>query len=256
MFGGRQFIFAVTIANHVKRLGYGDNSIRDYDYPISVTVDKDDFSPEDYGDFVNYINGIYLANDAFSRLVSYFENVDEPVVLAMFGDHCPSFSNEIMDELGISGTDYGSLKRQYSVPVLMWSRFNDKKIDFTGENINYLPQIVLEYAGLPESFMTQFLRYERGTFKANTRRFVEDANGRVLENYDDEQNKTSRHFKVVEYDFLFGSSSKRDSLWQPYAGVIYIMQKTAYYLNNAQNKCEFLYLEERKFVDRNILRQT
>lgn len=215
----QSFIFAVSIANHVRRLGYEKDYVKDYDYPISVTIDRELFRTEYYDDFVNYINGIYLANEAFAQLVTYFENVDEPVVLVMYGDHCPSFSSEIMEMLGIDGDDYMSLKKQYSVPVIMWSNINTEKMEFTGENINYLPQMLLEYAGLPESYMTQILCFERSIFKADTRHFVEDVNGNPIENYNDEQFEAERHFKILDYDFLFGTSPQRTVLWQPYGAV-------------------------------------
>ncbi len=209
------FIFAVSIANHIRRLGYKTKSVNDYDYPISVTIDKSSFRPEYYDDFVNYINGIYLANEAFSQIVSYFEKQDRPVVIVMYGDHCPSFSSEIMDAMGISGTDYEALKRQYSVPVIMWSNFNDEKVEFTGENINYLPQMLLEYAGLPETEMTRILNCERSVFKADTRRFIQDGDGGLIENYSDKQNEAARHFKVLDYDILYGNSAYREKVWLP-----------------------------------------
>lgn len=215
-----KFIYAVSIANHIRVLDYENKFDENYPYPVSVTLEKDlnqALDKYDYVNLVNYVNGIYLANDAFAQLVSYFEQDDEPVVVVMYGDHMPGFSKDTLELLGFVETDIETLKCQYSVPILMWNNFNTDKIEFTGENINYLPQIMLEYAGLPDSDMTRVLRYARGILKTNTRKLVEDASGQLVENYNREMLESVRHFKVVDYDILFGNSPHRSTVWQPYA---------------------------------------
>ena len=71
-----------------------------------------------------------------AKLTAYFEEKKEPVLIVMYGDHIPFFSGSVLNALGVEGNDYECQRRQYSVPVLMWSNFNDNKIEFTGENIN------------------------------------------------------------------------------------------------------------------------
>ncbi|MDE6663180.1 MAG: LTA synthase family protein [Lachnospiraceae bacterium] len=210
----QKFIFAVSIGNHIRGLDSKHNFIEDYPYPISVTL-SEDLDKEAYTDLVNYINGIYLANEAFAQLASYFEQKNEPTVLVMYGDHMPGFSKEAKALFNLDGDDLESTKRQYAVPVLMWSNFETKQIVFEGENISYLPQMILEYAQLPESDMSRILKQQRNIFKTNTR-IVLDCFGQPIESYNDKQIETIRHFKVVDYDILYGSSSFRDRVWQPY----------------------------------------
>lgn len=210
----RKFIFAVSIGNHIRGLDSKHNFIEDYPYPISVTLNGD-LDNEAYTDLVNYINGIYLANEAFAQLVSYFEQKKEPTLLVMYGDHMPGFSKEALTLFQLDGDDLESKKRQYAVPVLMWSNFETKQIIFEGENISYLPQMILEYAHLPESDMSRILKQQREMFRTNTR-FVIDCYGQPIESYNDKQIETIRHFKVVDFDILCGSSSLRDRVWQPY----------------------------------------
>ncbi len=212
----KKFIFAVSIANHDRSLNYKKDAVEDYPYPIAVTVEDSVLSDSDYSDFTNTMNGIYLANKAFGQLVDYFEQEKEPVVVVMYGDHIPFFVGDVMKAMGLNGSDFETQKRQYSVPVLMWSNINDDKIDFSGENISYLSQIVLEYAGMPETDMTQILRSEKEMFRADVRRFVSDGEGRQIKTYNDEQMEMVRHINVIDYDILFGSSAYRDAIWQPH----------------------------------------
>ena len=211
-----QFIFAVSIANHDRSLNYKHEIVEDYGYPIDVVVKNEEVSEAEQSDLVNTVNGIYLANKAFAQLVDYFEKEEQPVLVVMYGDHIPFFSGSVLKAFGLEGNDYGSQRRQYSVPILMWSNFNDKKIDFTGENINYLPQILLEYAGMPETDMTRILQCEKRYFKTDVRRFVEDSDEEHIKVYSDEQLEVVRYINVVDYDILFGSSPHRERLWQPH----------------------------------------
>ncbi len=212
----KKFIFAVSIANHDRSLNYKIDAVKDYDYPIKVTVENAALSDADYGDFVNTINGIYLANKAFGQLVDYFEEEKTPVVVVMYGDHIPFFVGSVLEAMGLNGSDFDTQKRQYSVPALMWSNFNDDRVAFSGENISYLSQIILEYAGLPETDMTQIIRSEKEMFRADVRRFVEDAQGRQIKTYQNEQLEMVRHINVIDYDILFGSSAYRDNIWLPH----------------------------------------
>lgn len=148
--------------------------------------------------------------------MDYFEQQKNPVVIVMYGDHIPFFGGEVLKAMGLNGNGFETQKRQYSVPVLMWSNFNKEKILFSGENINYLSQIVLEYSGLPETDMTQILRSEKEMFRADVRRFVEDAQGQRIMTYNDEQMKMVRHINVIGYDILFGNSPNRNYLWFPH----------------------------------------
>lgn len=212
----RKFIFAVSVANHTMAMEYKIKPNNNYPYPIDITMDKDYVSESDYNELVNCINGIYLAGKAFAQLVDYFENIDEPVVIIMYGDHFPFMTYNSLRALGLDDNDYDTTKRQYSVPVIMWSNFNNKKVEFTGENINYLPQIILEYASLPESDMTQILKYEKEILKTNTRYLVEDNNGNPLKIYNDIQTEAVQNYKIVDYDILFGNSTYREKVWQPH----------------------------------------
>ena len=212
----QKFIYAVSIGNHIQGLDRKHDSLKPYPYPISVNL-KGNLDEEAYMDLVSYINGIYLANKAFEELTDYFAQTDEPVVLAMYGDHMPGFSKEALELMGLDGTDSETQRRHYSVPVLIWSNFEADRMELDGENINYLPQMLLAYAGLPDSDMSLILKRQREVLKTNTRILVADNQGSVLHAYNNSQSEAVRHFMVVDYDILFGSSPERERVWLPYA---------------------------------------
>ena len=161
-------------------MDYTAEQTADFDYPIDLELRGVELDAEDYDTLVNYINGIYLANQAFLQLVDYFSGVDQPTVILMFGDHCPFFSADVLEAFGLDDEE-GSGKtaeRLYSTPVIAWSNFSHEELSFSGESMYYLPQLLIDYAGLPDSDMTRILRYERSFFKTNSSKFVRDASGR------------------------------------------------------------------------------
>ena len=214
--GGPAFIWAVSMGNHIRVLDYPAEPVTDYDYPITMTVSGAELSEADYDTVVNYINGIYLANQAFAQLVDYFSGVEQPTVLLMFGDHCPGFSAQALEVLGLGGEEGGGEVSEslYTTPVIMWSNYPAEASPFSGESMYYLPQALIDYAGLPDADMTRILRYERSYFKTNSPKFVRDAAGEEVYECTAEQIRALNHCKNVQYDILHGEGGGRN-VWQP-----------------------------------------
>lgn len=168
----------------------------------------------DYKILVNYINGIYYANLAFSHLVDYFENVDEPTIVVMYGDHIPAFSENTLKLMGLDGDDFATRQRLYSVPIIMWSNLSNEYPNFSGESIYYLPQILLEYADMPDSDMRRILRYERRFFKADSRSYILSPDNTELSLLDDGQFNALKNYKNIEYDLILGNLVGTN-VWQP-----------------------------------------
>lgn len=211
---GLKFVWAVSIGNHIRVLDYPAEPVTDYDYPITMTVNGAKLSEKDHDTVINYVNGIYLANQAFSQLVDYFSGVEQPTVLLMFGDHCPGFSTETLKVLGLSGEEGKVSESLYLTPVIMWSNFPGEAQPYSGESMYYLPQALIDYAGLPDADMTRILRYERSYFKTNSPEFVRDAAGKAVYECTEEQLQALSHCKAVQYDVLNGEENGRN-VWLP-----------------------------------------
>ena len=106
---------------------------------FSFEMDAPTLSEEDYMDLLRYSQGVYNADKAFMALVEYFKNVDEPVILAMYGDHLPL--------LGTNGSTYmnGGLveytdnfvssdyKELYETPYVVWTNYNKPNFNLTSK---------------------------------------------------------------------------------------------------------------------------
>jgi hypothetical protein len=118
--------------------------------------------------------------------------------------------------MGINGdTPPNILEKQYSVPCIFWSNLDNTDLpNFSGEGIYYLPQMLLEYAGLPDTNMQRILRYERKFFKADSRAFVLGADGLPISKFTQEQMTGLSYYKAVEYDLIRGDLIGND-VWNP-----------------------------------------
>lgn len=143
---GPQFMYLLTFQNHG---GYEQN---DASYDLVHTT-------QDFGSYTEQVNefltSVSMSNDAFVSLVEYFENVDRPVIIAMVGDHAPSFIYNIDSYEDMSETE--RLIAQSEVPYIIWANF---EIDLEVENevismVDIIP-LTLKAVGLP---MTSYYQY-------------------------------------------------------------------------------------------------
>ena len=104
------------------------------------------FSEETCGIFNNYLHGVQMTLTAITGMVEELEELEEPVVLVLFGDHKPwgGNDNSAYGEIG-SNFDLSSLDgfcRYYATPYLIWANTAAKETlgrDFQGEGGSFSP---------------------------------------------------------------------------------------------------------------------
>ncbi len=186
------FVWSVSIAAHGEGLDESTLLNEDYDYPIKVDfsgvkISELNDTPLDESEqknVVRTVNSFVNACNAYKTLIDYFENVDEPTVVIMYGDHCPGIGSELVKLTGYDLTtmNYSDVKKVFTTPVLMWKNYNSDVDEcvIEGENVNYLSAAVIDYAGLPDCDMARILRYMRSQFRAIAARYTLDVNGAPL----------------------------------------------------------------------------
>jgi hypothetical protein len=99
----------------------------------------------------NYLNLIHESDKALKELVTYFENVDEPTVIVMFGDHQPGVGNKFYKKLagGSKNTLEGEeLMNLYHTKFLIWANYDiegEKKLNISP---GFLGNLTLKTAGI------------------------------------------------------------------------------------------------------------
>lgn len=162
--GHPYFHFSTTYQNH----GPYDGSI----LLDEIIEFSDGYDESTYNTVNNYLEGIGRTDEALKKMVDYFRDKDEPVVLVFFGDHKPFLGDNMKgyDMLGIN-VDINTVegfRNYYSTPYLIWANQSAKDVlgeNFVGEGPEmsplYLMSYVLETMNYPGNAYTQFLNAKR-----------------------------------------------------------------------------------------------
>ena len=143
------FLFNVTMQNHG---GYSQ-----YESQVDATVKPLKKELQQIS-LIEYLNLVKKSDEAFEKLVSYFENAEEETIILMFGDHQPGLDTEIYDAM--DANLYDSLEERmklYTVPFVMWANFEIDSEESVLTSPNYLRAILLQKAGMSLSCYEQFL---------------------------------------------------------------------------------------------------
>jgi phosphoglycerol transferase MdoB-like AlkP superfamily enzyme len=209
------FLFNVTIQNHSPFTYLNDN----LDSKVEVT------SFTGTKGINNYFTLIRESDAAFQELVEYFENVDEPTIILMYGDHQPSWdddSKKVWDEHFISEDSAEQTRDKYYVPYIMWANYDIEEYDGLcwGDNpgeknvisMNYLSSLLLENAGVELSDYDKYLLNLRETIPAITSKGWWDAMGTWHDNADALNLTEERSdYHQICYNILF---DKKNHLWE------------------------------------------
>lgn len=197
----RMYIFNVTMQNHS---GYST----DYAFPVPrITVEEDDFDSKAYINSEVYLTLMRQSDYAFQYLTEYFEKVDEPTIIVMFGDHQPGDMNEFLDYLSADLSDsLEDLAKLYTVPYIIWSNYD---IDYRISNpekisCNYLSSIVMDMAGVDLPAFNKFLLDLHEEYPVVSDHIVIDKNGNYFVPSDEIKNSIIlQQYELLQYNDLF-----------------------------------------------------
>lgn len=178
------FCFAVSIANHVTLLDMGDNveAVEEDTYEERIKVEtKETVAPETERELREYVNGLKETVDALERLLKYFEQCGEDVVVVFYGDHAPRFVRDLYVK---ENTDC-----LYKTPYLIWSNFDLDPVETGDFNASYLSAVLMDLLHMPPTNRYYINKYFLETYPINTRYIKTDRQGNnILKELDDFQN--------------------------------------------------------------------
>lgn len=145
------FAFNVTMQNHG---GYSTSCVNFNEAIYSTS------STKAYNKANKYLSLVRASDTAFKELVEYFENVKEPTVICMFGDHQPNVETEFIAELlgvkDLSNLTIEQEQKRYTTPFYIWANFDIEEKIIPQLSVNYLSSLVLDIAGLE---LTEYNKY-------------------------------------------------------------------------------------------------
>lgn len=172
------FLFNVTIQNHGSYMG---------EIPMDIGVTRiGETQTEEMGDITElqkYMNLIKITDEAFEEFVEYFDQVEEPVIICMFGDHQPIWRNDFYNIIfaGQELTEQEQNLKKYIVPYVIWANYDVAWKEYGDMSANYLPAALLECSGLQLPPYYQFLMEMHEEYPVLTKRGCLDQNGNLID---------------------------------------------------------------------------
>lgn len=192
-----EFIFAVTIQNH----GSYDEVTFSDDNMVQI---EDDLA--EYTNAREYLTLLKIADEALADLFAYFEQVEEPVIICVFGDHQPFLGEEFYEKLYGHSTNELSLEereKKYLTPYLIWANY-DTSMEQSRKNTsaNFLGAQLLKTAGALENPFYKYLYSMQQEIVEMNADFYRTKDG-VLRVLEDGNNDWLKNYQKTQYYELF-----------------------------------------------------
>ncbi len=194
------FLFDVTIQNHGGYYG---------EVPLDIDLVRvGETAAEEAGnlyDVQTYLNLIKISDDAFRELVSYFEQVEDPVLLCMFGDHQPILGDNFYEAVfsGQNLSEHEKNLRKYIVPYVIWANYEVDWKEYGDMSANYLPAVMMECAGLPLPPFYQYLMELKEEYPVLTRRGCLGRDGQLADIADLWDEEPIYQYRMLQYNQLY-----------------------------------------------------
>jgi phosphoglycerol transferase MdoB-like AlkP superfamily enzyme len=205
------FSFLVTMENH------GTYEDKPYENR-TISVTNNNLSEETQHILNNYVQGVKNADTALGYLIDYFEELDEPTVVVMFGDHLPTLGNKysVYRELGyVKDLDFTAKEyvKLYTTPFVIWNNYDIKPENAGIMNTHYIAPYVLNHAGMEMPKYFRFLLNLKKEIPAYTSFVSLDENNvpRILPSKTMKLKK-QQHW-LLQYDIMFGKGYMEEQLF-------------------------------------------
>lgn len=204
-------VFNVTMQNHNP---YHDKEYQ-FDEPVEVTNFPVSSSTE------QYLSLMRKSDQALEQLITYFQNVEEPTMILLFGDHQPHLSNDFYKRLMGKHPDFFSqqeVMKKHLVPYMLWANYDIPVKEMEMMSLNYLSKLLLETAGLRTTAYDRFLMDIQKKLPSVSASGYYDEKG-ALHSYELEQEETAKKclqaYEIVQYHYLFGGKDRLDKYFSP-----------------------------------------
>lgn len=191
-----KFIFAVTIQNHG---GYNSSRFNN-DEMVQLGSELNT-----YTDAREYLTLIQKADQALESLFTYFEKIDEPVIICIFGDHQPYLDEEFYEKLyGHSLKELSSEEeeKRYMTPYLIWSNYDTGiQKERKNTNANFLGTLLLNASGILENPFYEYIYSMQQEITEMNRDYYRTKDGVLHKS--DEDDEWLKEYQDMQYYEMF-----------------------------------------------------
>lgn len=198
------FLHAVTIQNH---LAYTPDNYPD-DERVHVTSAPEGVTEYTTGCLEDFATGARDTDAMWGTLTDYFDTVEEPVILVLWGDHYNAIGNGMNV---YSATGYGSEDmndpRVHETPLLIWSNYWKQPVDLGTVAAYQITTITDDLYGLDQTPYFDLLRQEFEQYRAKSAGTTVEPDGTYSwDALTPEQHQVYDAHWMLQYDLLFGKN--------------------------------------------------
>ncbi len=191
------YVFNVTMQSHSSY----DTTYSNFRQQIELTS-----TSKEYPKTNQYLSLIKETDTAFQNLVEYFENVEEPTIILLYGDHQPYIENGFYSEVmgqSISDMDDETQQKRYITRFVLWANYDIPTGWIDEISMNYLSTLLMQVAGLPMTEYNEYLANLYTKLPVITAMGCRDSQGNFFQA--DESNPLEREiadYRKVQYNNL------------------------------------------------------
>lgn len=189
------FIFNISMQNHG---GYQD------DYDNTVLIED---SEEELLDAEEFLSLLQLTDESIQMLFEYFENISDPTMIVIYGDHQPSLDLAFYRYLfgkDVEELDDKEALKLYQTPIMIWTNYASESKDLGNMSANYLSAVVLQEAGIPTTAYQNFLLEQYTNYPVLTTKGGFNQVGDYIDSTTLKAAMTE--YQMIQYHIMFGKS--------------------------------------------------
>lgn len=201
--GNNQYIFNVTYQNHG---GFGNTD------DLEQTVDLSKYGSYDKAE--NYLSLIKISDEAYQDLIEYYSNVDEPVMIVMYGDHQPSLGSA-SDNLFFpnAGDSDEAMMQEYITPFIIWCNYDIEEEYYEKLSANYMSSLILHVGNFEKTAYQQFLWELKDHYPVITLYGCYDNEGNFYSSVYDIEDEWIDNYRSFQYNNVFDKNRCEDLFW-------------------------------------------
>ena len=187
-----------------------------YEPTVSLNLDQK------YPQAEEYLSLIKESDKAFMQLIQHFEDVEEPTMIVMFGDHMPNLTDGFYDALAQASTlsmeEFD--RRKFMTPYLIWTNYDLEVEEIPVMRASFLGSHLLELAG------AELTEYNKAILEVLDEMPVINENEVMLadgtwvtkENLSEEQKMLLNDYEILQYNEVFGGRQRVEQVFADIAG--------------------------------------
>ena len=204
------FLHAVTMQNHTN---YNAANYPD-DQRVHITSAPAGLKASTVGALEDFATGVRDADALLGQLVSYFSQVDEPVILVFWGDHYNPIDSgyDVYTATGYASADSAD-PRLHQTTLLMWSNYSNYQVDLGTIAAHEISPVMMDLFGLEQPLYFQYLnRQLRYGYRSCTGGVTVNWDGTAGRGLTGRQTAWRQDHWLLQYDLMFGKGYALDRM--------------------------------------------